>query len=93
MGTPGSLRNVKAIVENCNERIIVVVSALGGITDRLIATAREAEKGGRGYQPMLEEIRIRHHDMVNEMVPAHSAGLVRDKIDALFSELSDIYLE
>ena len=50
VGTPESLRSVKNIVESCDERVIVVVSALGGITDRLIATAREAEKGSPAYQ-------------------------------------------
>ena len=33
VGTVESLRNVKSIVESCNERVIVVVSALGGFTD------------------------------------------------------------
>lgn len=45
VGTVESLRNVKSIVESCNERVIVVVSALGGFTDQLIATARKAEAG------------------------------------------------
>ena len=35
MGSVESLTNVKKIVENINEPVVVVVSALGGITDRL----------------------------------------------------------
>lgn len=38
VGTINSLTNVKRIVESCDEQVIVVVSALGGLTDRLIAT-------------------------------------------------------
>lgn len=92
VGTPESLRSVKNIVESCDERVIVVVSALGGITDRLIATAREAEKGSPGYQDMFREIIDRHHAMTEEMVPADERAHVILAIDALFKELSDIYL-
>ena len=92
VGTPESLRSVKNIVESCDERVIVVVSALGGITDRLIATAREAEKGSPAYQDMFREIIDRHHAMTEEMVPADERPQVILAIDALFKELSDIYL-
>ncbi len=92
VGTPQSLRNVKQIVESCDERIIVVVSALGGITDRLILTAREAEKGSSEYLAMFEDIRKRHHDMIQEMVPDSYRVDVTEAVNALFAELSDIYL-
>ena len=49
VGTIDSLKNVKAIVEQCTEPVIVVVSALGGITDQLINTAHLAAKGDIGY--------------------------------------------
>lgn len=42
VGSVKSLKNVKQIVESCQEPVIVVVSALGGITDKLLETAREA---------------------------------------------------
>ena len=45
MGTVESLRNVKSIVESRPEQLVVVVSALGGLTDRLIATAKLAAEG------------------------------------------------
>ena len=45
MGTVESLTHVKRIVESEQEHVIVVVSALGGITDMLIATAKLASKG------------------------------------------------
>lgn len=92
VGTPASLCSVKEIVENCDDRVIVVVSALGGITDRLIATAREAEKGSPEYQNMFREIIDRHHAMVKEMVPAEKQPVVTNAIDVLLKELADIYL-
>lgn len=45
VGTVESLRNVKAIVEAIEPPVIVTVSALGGLTDNLIATARMAADG------------------------------------------------
>ena len=38
-GTPESMLLVKKIVESEKEPVIVVVSALGGITDRLLLAA------------------------------------------------------
>ena len=47
VGSVKSLKNVKQIVESCHEPVIVVVSALGGITDKLLETAREAASWAR----------------------------------------------
>ena len=49
VGTVESLRSVKKIVEDCNEPVIVVVSALGGITDQLINTAKLAAQGDSSH--------------------------------------------
>ena len=43
VGSAASLANVKDIVNSCEESIVVVVSALGGITDSLLKTASLAE--------------------------------------------------
>ena len=40
VGSVSSVLSVKKIVEAVNEDVIVVVSALGGITDKLIKTSR-----------------------------------------------------
>ncbi|MDE7189225.1 MAG: hypothetical protein K2N96_03675, partial [Muribaculaceae bacterium] len=50
VGTAESLENVKKIVESINGEAVVVVSALGGLTDKLIATARQAAAGDPGYK-------------------------------------------
>lgn len=48
VGTVQSISNVKKIVESSDEQCIVVVSALGGITDLLIKTAKLASLGDVG---------------------------------------------
>lgn len=44
VGSVESMSSVKHIVESCREPVIVVVSALGGITDKLIGTAKSQWK-------------------------------------------------
>ena len=54
MGSKESITNLKQIVESQKDDVIVVVSALGGITDRLIATARMAAGGDRQYEAEID---------------------------------------
>ena len=65
VGTVDSLRNVKQIVESCDEQVIVVVSALGGITDQLINTAQQAAKGDVGYLQNYAAIVERHNKIID----------------------------
>lgn len=91
VGTVDSLRNVKAIVEGCSEPVIVVVSALGGITDRLIATAKLAVKGDVSYLESYAKIVERHNDVIEGMVPEEHKSEVRTLVNSLLDELSNIY--
>lgn len=56
VGSVESIKNVKKIVEACDEPVIVVVSALGGITDKLIETARLAGTGDSEYRLILKKL-------------------------------------
>ena len=49
VGSVNSILSVKRIVEAVDEPVIVVVSALGGITDKLINTSRMAAAGDASY--------------------------------------------
>ena len=90
VGTVDSLRNVKAIVEQNSDRVIVVVSALGGLTDKLIATAKAAAEGSdytADYQAMID----RHHNIIEGIVPEDFREEVNTKVDTLLEELGNIY--
>lgn len=88
VGTVDSLRNVKSIVESCSdEQVIVVVSALGGLTDRLIYTARMAAEGNPEFEESIEGIVKRHHDVVEGIVPEAKQPTVLAAIDPLLDEL------
>ena len=62
VGSVNSILSVKKIVEAIEEPVIVVVSALGGITDKLLATSTMASKGDLAYEKELSEIIARHLD-------------------------------
>ncbi len=91
LGTPESLRNVKMIVEQCTEPVIVVVSALGGITDQLINTAKMAAAGEAGHLESFARIVARHDKVIAEMVPRQKQPEVKSIIDPLLEELGNIY--
>ena len=92
VGTVESLRNVKNIVESQSEPCIVVVSALGGLTDRLIETAGMAEKGDIAFRDNMSAIRRRHYDIVESLVAPDLRKPVLDALDPLLDELEKIYI-
>lgn len=91
VGTVESLRNVKRIVEAEAEPVIVVVSALGGITDKLILTAELACEGNQLYRSELEYITERHRIICNELVPEEIRDIVWKRISDLLEELGKVY--
>lgn len=91
VGNPESLQRVKEIIEKENDPVIVVVSALGGVTDRLLLAADFALKGNSSYKPLIEEIIVRHEEMIEKMVPAsHDKVDLKNKTGQLFEELRNI---
>lgn len=91
VGTVDSLINVKRIVDALPEPAIVVVSALGGLTDRLIATARLAAEGDPSFRKEMEAMRRRHFDIISALVRDERKETVMNTVSALLSELENIY--
>ena len=72
--------------------MVVVVSALGGITDRLLETSYTAEKGDGAWKSSFDSICRRHRDMVGELFGNNAAGVgLMDKVNALLQSLSSLY--
>lgn len=68
VGSVKSILNVKKIVEAVEEPVIVVVSALGGITDKLIFTSKLAAQGDYTYEKEYNEIVSRHIEVVEGVI-------------------------
>jgi aspartokinase/homoserine dehydrogenase 1 len=91
VGSVDSILNVKKIVEAVDEPVIVVVSALGGITDKLISTSEMAAKGDVGYEKQLSEIITRHLDVIEGVIADKWIRLeVQRKVMVLLDELGNI---
>ncbi len=91
VGSPESLQLVKQIIENEKEPAIVVVSALDGVTDRLLLAADFALNGNSGYKTLLGEIIGRHEEIIEKMLTSHpSKEEVERKVQQLFDELQNI---
>ena len=92
VGSVESILNVKKIVQEQQEPVVVVVSALGGITDRLIQTAKMAVSGDNGYHKCFWDLAQRHQEMIDAVIPA---GQKHDDLMAvvktLLEELHSIY--
>ena len=92
VGSVESILSLKQIVEAQQEPVVVVVSALGGITDKLIATSQLALKGDETWKDEFEAMQKRHHDMVEAVIadPQKRTTLLAT-LDELFEQLRSIY--
>ena len=94
VGSVESILSLKAIVEKEAQKqpIIVVVSALGGITDKLIATSVLAQKGDESWKDEFQAMVERHHKMIDTIItdPRKREQLF-NIVDSLFEQLRSIY--
>lgn len=94
VGSVKSILSVKQIVEKEAKRqsVIVVVSALGGITDQLLRTARMACKGDNGWKASYQQMVERHHSMIDTIFqdPIDKVELF-NQTDALLEQLRSIF--
>lgn len=94
VGSVESILSLKAIVEKeaQEQPIIVVVSALGGITDKLIATSVLAQKGDEAWKDEFQAMVERHHKMIDTIItdPRKREQLF-NIVDSLFEQLRSIY--
>ncbi len=90
VGSKESITNLKEIVESQQDDVIVVVSALGGITDKLIATARMAAGGDRQYETEMEAMLTRHENMISDVIIPQRRAAALDGVHGLFGELKEI---
>ena len=73
------------------EKTLVVVSALGGITDRLLHCATAASAGDEKYTESLRDIEQRHLDTVRELIPVTSQSSMLSMVKKTCNELEDIF--
>lgn len=94
MGSVQSILSLKRIVENEAKRqpVIVVVSALSGITDKLISTAMTALRHDDHWKREFDAMVDRHHKMIDTIITDNKKREdLFNRVDSLFEQLRSIY--
>jgi bifunctional aspartokinase / homoserine dehydrogenase 1 len=88
VGTASSIKKVRDIVSQQKGDVIVVVSALGGITDLILKAARLAAGGTKNFHAILQEIKNRHQQVIDQLF--NGAGAIGYIAEELLEELEQI---
>ena len=94
VGSVKSILSLKEIVEAeaRTQPVIVVVSALDGITDKLIATSQMAKQGDEHYREEFDAMVKRHHQMIDTIITDDKKRVdLFNNVDQLFDQLKSIY--
>ena len=92
VGSATSILNLKRIVESEQQPVVVVVSALGGITDRLIKISQMAAKGDAAYSEEFQGIVARHYELISAVVSDDNVKReLFGRVDSLLHDLGNIY--
>ena len=88
VGSAANMKKVKAVVAVQNDDVIVVVSALGGITDKILTAAKKAAQGTGNFHEELSEIQQKHKETIHELFKGN--GSIIYIVDELLEELEQI---
>ncbi len=94
VGSVKSILSLKKIVETeaRTQPVVVVVSALDGITDKLIATSQMAKQGDDRYREEFDAMVTRHHQMIDAIISDDKKRVdLFNNVDQLFDQLKSIY--
>ena len=97
VGSSKNINSVINILENYGETdaIVCVVSAVGGITDKLLLAGKQAQSKDRAFVDTFSGIKERHYTIIKELNPTNNKGILNyidDRLSALYSLLEGIYL-
>ena len=90
VGSAENIQRVKEILMGQNDHVIVVVSALGGITDKILSAAKMAAIGTGYFQAELTEINTRHFETIDKLFERERRNEVKEKVQLLLDELGRI---
>ncbi|HPR30953.1 MAG TPA: bifunctional aspartate kinase/homoserine dehydrogenase I [Prolixibacteraceae bacterium] len=89
VGSVENLLKVKKIVESQNDDVVVIVSALGGITDKILAMARTASTTGTFNETEMMDVHTRHFATIESLMAPTTALAVKQSVQKLLDELAN----
>ncbi|MBW8323841.1 MAG: bifunctional aspartate kinase/homoserine dehydrogenase I [Prolixibacteraceae bacterium] len=90
VGSAENIQRVKQILMGQTDDVIVVVSALGGITDKILSAAKMAAIGTGYFQAELTEINMRHFEAIDKLFEGGKRDEIKEKVQVLLDELERI---
>jgi aspartokinase/homoserine dehydrogenase 1 len=90
VGSAENIQMVKEILLEQDDDVIVVVSALGGITDKILSAAKMAAIGTGYFQAELTEINTRHFETIDKLFDGEKRTEVKEKVQVLLDEFGRI---
>jgi aspartokinase/homoserine dehydrogenase 1 len=87
-----NINRVISIIQNTSkqDKTVLVVSALGGVTDLLLSAANLASNGDEAYNEQLSIIEKRHLTAVTELIPVSRQSSVLSAVKKQCNEIDDI---
>jgi len=90
VGSAENIQKVKEILMGQDDDVIVVVSALGGITDKILSAAKMAAIGTDYFQSELTEINTRHFEAIDNLFEGKKQLEVKEKVEVLLEDMGRI---
>ncbi|MBP8944603.1 MAG: bifunctional aspartate kinase/homoserine dehydrogenase I [Paludibacteraceae bacterium] len=91
VGSVQGILNLKKIVESQNEQIVVVVSALSGVTDQLYHISKVAASGDESYLKEYDEMFRRHMEIIHQVISPEKKAKTISQVQTLFADLLNIF--
>ena len=96
----GSSKNINSVINilknyGKTDTIVCVVSAVGGITDKLLLAGKQAQSKDRAFVDTFAGIKEKHYTIIKELNPTNNKGVLNyidDRLSALHNLLEGIYL-
>ena len=86
-----NIKKVKDILQlKKGGKTVVIISALGGVTDELLKCGSLAANGESSYKESLQKITERHLTVVKELLPLNNQSSVLSFVMQQFNEVEDI---
>lgn len=93
VGSADSIKLVADIVQDYQQQgthCAIVVSAMGGVTDRLIALSQRAAEGDETYTDLLKELEEHHFSAARSLIGVQAQSRVFAYLKTLLNELDDL---
>ena len=90
VGSSDKILNVKKIIESQSDQVIVVVSAMQGITDKLEELCNLAADNNKNFFKTYNTIEVKHYELVNSLFKDPAKKEVLSQVNSTLKELSKI---